>query len=139
MKWKKFTLTTTTEAVDYLGSMFDEIGIQGINALQIHAAVGLEGQIGAVAVIIIQRNLHRPESLYAQSDGQAVGEGGLAGRRGTCQQYDGTVDQIILDSGGSLKDTADIGGIAFGDKRTGIGADGFVQFQQINRHREPPL
>jgi ribosomal protein L11 methyltransferase len=30
MKWKKFTLTTTTEAVDYLGSMFDEIGIQGM-------------------------------------------------------------------------------------------------------------
>lgn len=30
MKWKKFTLKTTTEAVDYLSSMFDEIGIQGI-------------------------------------------------------------------------------------------------------------
>lgn len=30
MKWKKFTLTTTTEAVDYLGSMFDEIGIEGM-------------------------------------------------------------------------------------------------------------
>lgn len=30
MKWKKFTLTTTTEAVDYLGSMFDEIGVQGM-------------------------------------------------------------------------------------------------------------
>ena len=30
MKWKKFTLTTTTEAIDYLGSMFDEIGIQGM-------------------------------------------------------------------------------------------------------------
>lgn len=30
MKWKKFTLTTTTEAVDYLGSMFDDIGIQGM-------------------------------------------------------------------------------------------------------------
>jgi len=30
MKWKKFTLKTTTEAVDYLSGMFDEIGIQGI-------------------------------------------------------------------------------------------------------------
>lgn len=30
MKWKKFTLTTTTEAIDYLGSMFDDIGIQGM-------------------------------------------------------------------------------------------------------------
>ena len=30
MKWKKFTLTTTSEAIDYLGSMFDEIGIQGM-------------------------------------------------------------------------------------------------------------
>ena len=30
MKWKKFTLTTTTEAIEYLGSMFDDIGIQGM-------------------------------------------------------------------------------------------------------------
>ena len=30
MKWKKFTLTTTTEAVDLVSSLFDEIGIQGI-------------------------------------------------------------------------------------------------------------
>lgn len=30
MKWKKFTLKTTTDAVDYLGSMFDDIGIQGM-------------------------------------------------------------------------------------------------------------
>ena len=30
MKWKKFTLTTTTGAVDLISSMFDEIGIQGI-------------------------------------------------------------------------------------------------------------
>lgn len=30
MKWKKFTLTTTTEAVDLISSMFDEIGIEGI-------------------------------------------------------------------------------------------------------------
>lgn len=30
MKWKKFTLTTTTEAVDLISSLFDEIGIQGI-------------------------------------------------------------------------------------------------------------
>ena len=30
MKWKKFTLTTTTEAVDLIGSMLDDIGIQGI-------------------------------------------------------------------------------------------------------------
>ena len=30
MKWKKFTLTTTTEAVDFVSSMFDEIGIEGI-------------------------------------------------------------------------------------------------------------
>lgn len=30
MKWKKFTLETTTEAVDFLGSLFDEIGIQGM-------------------------------------------------------------------------------------------------------------
>ena len=30
MKWKKFTLETTTEAVDYLGSMFDDIGIEGM-------------------------------------------------------------------------------------------------------------
>ena len=28
MKWKKFTLETTTDAVDYLGSMFDDIGIE---------------------------------------------------------------------------------------------------------------
>lgn len=30
MKWKKFTLTTTTEAVDLISSMFDDIGIEGI-------------------------------------------------------------------------------------------------------------
>lgn len=30
MKWKKFTLTTTTEAVDMVSSMFDDIGIEGI-------------------------------------------------------------------------------------------------------------
>ena len=30
MKWKKFTLTTTTEAVDLVSSLFDEISIQGI-------------------------------------------------------------------------------------------------------------
>lgn len=30
MKWKKFTLTTTTDAVDLVSSLFDEIGIQGI-------------------------------------------------------------------------------------------------------------
>lgn len=30
MKWKKFTLSTTTEAVDYISSLFDEIGIQGM-------------------------------------------------------------------------------------------------------------
>lgn len=30
MKWKKFTLTTTTEAVDLVSSMFDEVGIEGI-------------------------------------------------------------------------------------------------------------
>ena len=30
MKWKKFTLTTTTEAVDLVSSRFDEIGLEGI-------------------------------------------------------------------------------------------------------------
>lgn len=30
MKWKKFTLITTTEAEDFISSMLDEIGIQGI-------------------------------------------------------------------------------------------------------------
>ena len=30
MKWKKFTLETITDAVDYLGSMFDDIGIEGM-------------------------------------------------------------------------------------------------------------
>ena len=30
MKWKKFTLTTTTEAVDYLGSLFEDLGIEGM-------------------------------------------------------------------------------------------------------------
>ena len=30
MKWTKFTLQTTTEAVDLIGSMLDEIGIEGI-------------------------------------------------------------------------------------------------------------
>jgi len=30
MKWKKFTLTTTTEAVDLISCAFDEIGIEGI-------------------------------------------------------------------------------------------------------------
>ena len=30
MKWKKLTLETTTEAVDLVSSMLDEIGIQGI-------------------------------------------------------------------------------------------------------------
>lgn len=30
MKWKKFTLTTTTQAVDLISSLFDEIGIEGI-------------------------------------------------------------------------------------------------------------
>lgn len=30
MKWNKFTLTTTTEAVDFISNLFDEIGIEGI-------------------------------------------------------------------------------------------------------------
>lgn len=30
MKWKKFTLTTTTEALDLISCAFDEIGIEGI-------------------------------------------------------------------------------------------------------------
>ena len=30
MKWKKFTLTTTTEAVDLISSMLNDIGIQGV-------------------------------------------------------------------------------------------------------------
>ncbi len=30
MKWKKFTLTTTTQAVDLISCTFDEIGIEGI-------------------------------------------------------------------------------------------------------------
>lgn len=30
MKWKKFTLTTTTQAVDLISCMLDEIGIEGI-------------------------------------------------------------------------------------------------------------
>ncbi len=30
MKWKKYTLTTTTEAVDLISCAFDEIGIEGI-------------------------------------------------------------------------------------------------------------
>ena len=30
MKWKKFTLNTTTEAVDLVSSMLDELGIEGI-------------------------------------------------------------------------------------------------------------
>lgn len=30
MKWRKFTLTTTTEAVDLISSMLDEVGIEGI-------------------------------------------------------------------------------------------------------------
>lgn len=30
MKWHKFTLTTTTAAVDLVSSLFDEIGIEGI-------------------------------------------------------------------------------------------------------------
>lgn len=30
MRWKKYTLTTTTEAVDLISSAFDEIGIEGI-------------------------------------------------------------------------------------------------------------
>ena len=30
MKWNKFTLTTTTEAVDLISNLFDEIGIEGI-------------------------------------------------------------------------------------------------------------
>ena len=30
MKWKKFTLTTTTQAVDLVSSMLDDVGIEGI-------------------------------------------------------------------------------------------------------------
>ena len=30
MKWKKFTLTTTTEAVDLISYTLDELGIKGI-------------------------------------------------------------------------------------------------------------
>ena len=30
MRWKKFTLTTTTQAVDLISNLFDEIGIEGI-------------------------------------------------------------------------------------------------------------
>ena len=29
MKWKKFTLTTTTEAVDLISYTLDELGIEG--------------------------------------------------------------------------------------------------------------
>ena len=30
VKWKKYTLTTTTDAVDLISSSFNEIGIEGI-------------------------------------------------------------------------------------------------------------
>ncbi len=30
MKWKKFTIQTSTQALDYLGELFDEIGIEGM-------------------------------------------------------------------------------------------------------------
>ena len=30
MKWKKFTLNTTTAAVDLVSSLLDELGIEGI-------------------------------------------------------------------------------------------------------------
>ena len=30
MKWKKFTIHTTTEAVDFISELFQEIGIQGM-------------------------------------------------------------------------------------------------------------
>ena len=30
MKWKKFTIQTTTEAEDFLSAMLDEMGIEGI-------------------------------------------------------------------------------------------------------------
>ena len=30
MKWKKFTLTTTTQAVDLVSSMLADVGIEGI-------------------------------------------------------------------------------------------------------------
>ena len=30
MKWKKYTIDTTTEAVDFISSMLDEQGIEGI-------------------------------------------------------------------------------------------------------------
>ena len=40
MKWKKFTLTTTTEAVDLISSMLDDLGVEGIEIEDLRAKKG---------------------------------------------------------------------------------------------------
>ena len=69
MKWKKFTLETTTDAVDYLGSMFDDIGIEG---MEIEDNVPLTESETKGMFIDILRNSRRttvlPVSFYLDED-----------------------------------------------------------------------
>ena len=70
MKWKKFTLKTTTEAVDLISSMFDEIGIEGI---EIEDNVPLTEKRD-------KGNVHRHSA--GASAGRGRGEGKLLSGRG---------------------------------------------------------
>ena len=50
MKWKKFTLTTTTEAVDLISCAFDEIGIEGIEIEDNIPSYGKKRQKGCSSI-----------------------------------------------------------------------------------------
>ena len=56
----------------------DQRGIQRVDALQVDGAVRLPGQLVPVAVVVVQRDLHRPQALHPQCNAQAVGESGLS-------------------------------------------------------------
>ena len=60
MKWKKFTLTTTTQAVELISSMFDDIGIEGI---EIEDNVLLTEQETKGTFIDIHPELHPAEAV----------------------------------------------------------------------------
>ena len=85
MKWKKFTLTTTTEAVDYLGSLFEDLGIEGMEiedhvplTEQTRGMIG-EREIGRMKPSAILINTARGPVVDSLALAAALKEGRLAG------------------------------------------------------------
>ena len=72
--------------------------------LQVGLAVGLKGNIAAVAVKVVQRNQVRPLPQHAQVHGQPVGKGGLAagGRAEDHHHARAAPQNLVRDAGDGL-------------------------------------